>query len=595
MPIAFEGVSYSYADPARQEKRKSRVKRRREAGVIENPPSLEHGKPAWGADPDAVWALRDITFALDDGEFLGIAGHTGSGKSTLIQHMNGLVHPTRGRVLLDGQDLADKRAAQACRGKVGLVFQYPEYQLFAATVREDVAFGPRNLGLPADEVDRRVEAALESVRLDIVELGDKSPFELSGGQQRRVAFAGVLAMEPRILVLDEPVAGLDPVAREEFLDLIAQLHAGGLTVVMVSHSMDDLARLSDRVLVLNEGRQFAFGTPSEVFAHGDELRAIGLDVPAPQKLACELREAGVNLPQKLYNTQALATDLAAAFNPQAETDAGKGGSVRSVIMPDIAVIGRYWPGTSPLHRMDARAKLLLALALMAVVFVAQSFWGLAVCAAFVFGFFKLAGIPLRSAFKSIAPLAFIVVVTALLNVFFVQGGAVLFEWWIIRISEAGLWQAAFIACRLLLLLLGMSLLTLTTATLDITDAFEYLLRPFRRIGVPAHELSMMMGIALRFLPQFTFELQTVYRAQISRGATFSKGRLRMLASLMVPLFTSAFRHAETLSSAMDARCYHGGIGRTRLHPLTFTRLDRNGTLVIVAMLACVIATNFIPW
>ena len=196
-------------------------------------------------------------------------------------------------------------------------------------------------------------------------------------------------------------------------------------------------------------------------------------------------------------------------------------------MPDIAVIGRYWPGTSPLHRMDARAKLLLALALMAVVFVAQSFLGLAVCAAFVFGFFRLAGIPIRSAFKSIAPLAFIVVVTALLNVFFVQGGTVLFEWWIIRISEAGLWQAAFIACRLLLLLLGMSLLTLTTATLDITDAFEYLLHPFSRIGVPAHELSMMMGIALRFLPQFTFELQTVYRAQISRGATFSKGRLRM--------------------------------------------------------------------
>ena len=163
MPIAFEGVSYSYADPARQEKRKSRAKRRREAGVIEDAPSLERGKPAWGGDPDAVWALRDITFELEDGEFLGIAGHTGSGKSTLIQHMTGLVSPTRGRVLLDGQDLADKRAAQACRGKVGLVFQYPEYQLFAATVREDVAFGPRNLGLSADEVERRVAAALETV------------------------------------------------------------------------------------------------------------------------------------------------------------------------------------------------------------------------------------------------------------------------------------------------------------------------------------------------------------------------------------------------------------------------------------------------
>lgn len=313
MPIAFEGVSYSYADPARQEKRKSRVKKRRERGVVEDAPSLEHGKPQWGTDPDAVWALRDIDFTLEDGKFLGIAGHTGSGKSTLIQHMNGLVNPVRGRVLLDGKDLADKRVAQACRGNVGLVFQYPEYQLFAATVREDVAFGPRNLGLACDEVERRVAAALESVRLDVDELGDKSPFELSGGQQRRVAFAGVLAMEPRILVLDEPVAGLDPVAREEFLELISQLHASGLTVAMVSHSMDDLARLSDQVLVLNEGRQFAFGTPAEVFAHGDELRAIGLDVPAPQKLAVELRAAGVSLPGELYDTAQLAHDLAVRY------------------------------------------------------------------------------------------------------------------------------------------------------------------------------------------------------------------------------------------------------------------------------------------
>ena len=318
MPIAFEGVSYSYADPARQEKRKSRAKRRREAGVIEDAPSLERGKPAWGGDPDAVWALRDITFELEDGEFLGIAGHTGSGKSTLIQHMNGLVSPTRGRVLLDGQDLADKRAAQACRGKVGRVVEDAEYPLLAATGREGVAFAPRRLARLAGEVERRVAAALESVRLDIAELGDKSPFELSGGQQRRVAFAGVLAMEPRVLVLDEPVAGLDPVAREEFLDLIAQLHGSGLTVVMVSHSMDDLARLSDRVLVLNEGRQFAFGTPSEVFAHGEGLRAIGLDVPAPQKLADELRVAGVELPSKRYDVKALADELAGAYRAAVE-------------------------------------------------------------------------------------------------------------------------------------------------------------------------------------------------------------------------------------------------------------------------------------
>lgn len=313
MRIAFEGVSYSYANPERKEKQRGRAKRRQAAGVVEEPPSLEHGKAAWGTDPDAVWALRDINFTLEDGEFLGIAGHTGSGKSTLIQHMNGLAHPTRGRVLLDGQDLADKRVAQACRGNVGLVFQYPEHQLFAATVREDVAFGPHNLGLPEDEIAVRVERALQQVGLDPADVAERSPFELSGGQQRRVAFAGVLAMEPRVLVLDEPVAGLDPVAREEFLSLIQQLHESGLAVVMVSHSMDDLARFADRILVLNQGAQFALGRPAEVFARGDELRAIGLDVPAAHKMALELRAAGLELPRDLYGTASLADDIAALF------------------------------------------------------------------------------------------------------------------------------------------------------------------------------------------------------------------------------------------------------------------------------------------
>ncbi len=338
MPIAFEGVSYAYADPERQKKRTRRQRRRREAGVIEEPPSLEKGAPAWGGTADAVWALADIDFTLADGEFLGVAGHTGSGKSTLVQHMNGLVHPTRGRVLFDGQDLADKRVAQKCRGKVGLVFQYPEHQLFAATVREDVAFGPRNLGLSTEEVERRVRAALEDVHLDPEEVGGKSPFELSGGQQRRVAFAGVLAMEPRVLVLDEPVAGLDPVAREEFLSLIAELHGAGRAVVMVSHSMDDLARLADRVLVLNEGRLFFLGTPAEVFARGEELRAIGLDVPAAQKLAAELRKEGFDLPRDLYGLESLADDLARALtggepSREPKADAAPGRDARETPRP----------------------------------------------------------------------------------------------------------------------------------------------------------------------------------------------------------------------------------------------------------------------
>lgn len=352
MSIVFDQVSFAYRDPERSEKQRRRERKRAErarraaadgaeaagaasatagpagtAGATTGPavasdpasatPSpASPAKPAWGGAADAVWALRDISFSLEDGEFFGIAGHTGSGKSTLIQHMNGLVHPTKGRVLADGQDLSDKKAAQAARGRIGIVFQYPEHQLFAATVYDDVAFGPRNLGLDEDEVDRRVRRALESVHLDFDALRDKSPFELSGGQQRRVAFAGVLAMEPSTLVLDEPVAGLDPHAREEFLNLIAGLHAGGLTVAMVSHSMDDLARLCNRILVLNEGTQFALGTPADVFARADELRAIGLGVPAAQRLANSLRAAGLPLPEGLYGAATLADDLAALYHAQ---------------------------------------------------------------------------------------------------------------------------------------------------------------------------------------------------------------------------------------------------------------------------------------
>ena len=283
MSIVFDQVSFTYDNPERAEKQRRRKKRRREKAKAQSGATAKPSeKPIWGTSPDAVWALRDISFTLEDGEFFGIAGHTGSGKSTLLQHMNGLVRPTCGTVSVGGRDLANKKAAQAVRGQVGMVFQYPEHQLFAATVYDDVAFGPRNLGLAPEEVDERVQRALRDVQLDFEALREKSPFELSGGQQRRVAFAGVLAMNPRILVLDEPVAGLDPHAREEFLQLIANLHEDGLTVVIVSHSMDDLARYCDRILVLKEGEQFALGAPAEVFADAERLRSIGLGVPAAQ-------------------------------------------------------------------------------------------------------------------------------------------------------------------------------------------------------------------------------------------------------------------------------------------------------------------------
>ena len=311
MPLAFECVSYSYDAPKGRKKRATSFSQRQTRDA-HTPQAPQANAPS---DGKRVWALHNVSFTLDDGEFLGLAGHTGSGKSTLIQHANGLLHPTEGRVLFDGADLSDKKTAQTCRSAVGLVFQYPEHQLFAATVYEDVAFGPRNLGLDDEEVARRVSEALRLVHLDEADVAQRSPFELSGGQQRRVAFAGVLAMQPRVLVMDEPVAGLDPVAREEFLELIEELHRHGLSVMMASHSMEDLARLADRILVLEHGEARWLGAPEEVFSHVEELREIGLNAPAAQQFAEELRHAGFARPEKLYDAPSLADALAQQLKP----------------------------------------------------------------------------------------------------------------------------------------------------------------------------------------------------------------------------------------------------------------------------------------
>ncbi len=260
-------------------------------------------------------------------------------------------------------------------------------------------------------------------------------------------------------------------------------------------------------------------------------------------------------------------------------------------MAERAIIGQYWPEESAVHAMDPRVKFVLSLVLMAAVFCAATPLSLAVAALFVAGFYAASRIPLIQVVRALAPLLVLVVLTALLNVLFVQGGQVYFQWGVICISEKGLQSAVFIGCRLLLLLMGMSLLTLTTTTLDITAAFERLMAPLTRIGVPAHELGMILGIALRFLPQFMTELGVIYRAQVS--VTPFKGGVRTLTALMVPLFASAFRHAETLSGAMEARCYHGGVGITRLNPLALTWRDGVGTGAILLMLAAVIAVNFI--
>ena len=258
-------------------------------------------------------ALEDIELVVDDGEFLGVIGHTGSGKSTLVQLMNALLVPTAGRVLVDGMDTRERKLRRKVRTTVGLAFQYPETQLFANTVAEDVAFGPRTLDLPDDEVDRRVREALERVGMDYAEVAQRSPFDLSGGQQRRVALAGILAMEPRVLVLDEPAAGMDPATVSEIRAYLRELNDQGLTIVLVSHSMDDVAELCSHIIVLDHGTLHMQGTPAELFTaqNAAELRRINLGVPRATKFALELAERGLEVPGPILDERQLVEVLVA--------------------------------------------------------------------------------------------------------------------------------------------------------------------------------------------------------------------------------------------------------------------------------------------
>ena len=256
-------------------------------------------------------ALDKVSLSIEKGEILGVIGHTGSGKSTLIQHLNGLLKPSSGEVLLAGQPIWDEKGkcARDVRFRVGLVFQYPEYQLFEETIAKDIAFGPKNMGLSEQETEERVKEAMEFVGLD-VSLAEKSPFALSGGQKRRVAIAGVIAMRPEVLVLDEPTAGLDPAGRNEILEEIKQYHREtGATVLLVSHSIEDTARMADRMLVMNQAKVMLLDRPEAVFARAEEIIAAGLDVPEITKVFMELHRRGVPVSPSVFTIEQAAAEI----------------------------------------------------------------------------------------------------------------------------------------------------------------------------------------------------------------------------------------------------------------------------------------------
>ena len=261
--------------------------------------------------PHESVALDDVSFEINDGEFVGIIGHTGSGKSTLLQHLNGLIKATSGNIIIDDTDITDSKVSLLdIRKKIGLVFQYPEYQLFEETVEKDVAFGPKNLGLSEEEISERVKEAINLVGLDFENLKDKSPFDLSGGQKRRVAIAGVVAMKPQVLVLDEPTAGLDPKAHKDVLDMAKSIHKheGNITI-LVSHNMADVARLCDKVLVMDSGKMIFCGTPAEVFADEERLKSIGLSLPPVTEFMHRLHEANSDINSDILDIETACDEI----------------------------------------------------------------------------------------------------------------------------------------------------------------------------------------------------------------------------------------------------------------------------------------------
>ena len=262
--------------------------------------------------PFASKALDDISFEIKDNDFVGLIGHTGSGKSTLIQHLNGLLKPSSGQIIVNGFNITDKDLnLTEIRKRVGIVFQYPGYQLFEETVEKDIAFGPGNLGLDKAEISKRVKNSMEAVGLDYETYKDKSPFDLSGGQKRRVAIAGVIAMNPEVLILDEPTAGLDPGGRDEIFNLIKKLHRdNNITIILSSHSMDDMAKLAQTIIVMNHGKIEFMGTPREVFtSHADKLREIGLDVPQVLELATKLRQKGFDIRPDILTVEEVKDEI----------------------------------------------------------------------------------------------------------------------------------------------------------------------------------------------------------------------------------------------------------------------------------------------
>ena len=596
--------------------------------------------------PLAQASLHDVDVTIAQGQVVALVGATGSGKSTLLQHLNGLLRPQEGQVWVAGHDLGDPATdLRQVRRAVGLAFQHPEDQLFEQYTGDDVAYGPRLAGLSGPALRERVRWAMEWAGLDFEQDKDRPIWELSGGERRKAGLAGVLAMQPQVLLLDEPTAGLDPVARADLLARLQELRTErvppqGVTLVMATHNMDDVAAMADWMYVLDRGRVALSGSPRQVFAQADRLRSLGLDVPSAVAVMAALRRRGLAVPlDALTMDEAEAAILGALFSPASmitgddrgsgdrnafrPLQAGEGGRAagddhgsgdRNAFRPLRAgkggiaagefeflrnvTIGQYLPTGSAFHRLDPRAKLVMAVLFLIGVLASDSLIGQAAAHAAVVAGLLLARIPLSYAWRGLRAALPFLALLALLQVLTIPRndvGYVFWRWGWLAITTVDLLAAAVSLARFVALILGLSLFSLATSTTELAHGTEHLLRPLQRLGLPAHEFSLMLVIALRFVPLLALEAERMAKAQASRGADLGRGRgnpfqrARRMLPLLVPLFVAALRRAETLATAMEARCYTGGKGRTHLIQLQARWPDVLAVALVVALVALVLA------
>lgn len=563
--------------------------------------------------------LKDISLHIEDGEFVAIMGHTGSGKSTLVQLMAGLLDPSMGEIDVDGEDIAAPGYDRSgLRKKIGVVFQYPEKQLFETTVYKDAAFGLKHSGLKPEEIRQRVEQALEAMGFDYGKIKDESPFGLSGGEKRRAAIAGVLAVQPKYLILDEPAAGLDPVVREQFKALLKSLNHQGVTIIMVSHNADYVAETANRVILMEKGRIREDAPVRKVFSAAGRMEEKGLqdcavcrvkELVLQNKCQTGSKEEEGELRQLLGDTVRYREFLDAvtdrirqkkgekeekeesrAFCGAEGTGAlEKGSEAGEAVREEEAgtydtevqksrnpkrrslgghsLSGQYIAGESALHRIDGRVKFFAFLFLTAAVVAAKGVIFYGILAALAVLLLWLTGLPLRKAAGYAVRLPWLFVTVFVMNALFFSAEAPIWHWWIFSLTAEGMMQGLRVISKIVLVTVFCNILMVTTPPGEITAAIRLMLRPLKLVRLPADDIAMILSVAMAFIPTLFEEVESIKLAQLARGARFESRSLTKRAAailpLVVPVFLSAFKRADELAMAMESRGYRSETERKK--------------------------------